>query len=64
MDAGLDPTTDANIAASGASDQTERDARVTGNKVDHDTATVPHPNVQDRAAGDTMEGTGRQEREA
>jgi uncharacterized membrane protein (TIGR02234 family) len=64
MDAGVDPTEDANIAASGASDQTERDARAAGNKVDHDTATVPHPDVQDRAAGDTMEDTGRQEREA
>jgi uncharacterized membrane protein (TIGR02234 family) len=41
-----------------------RDARATGNKVDHDTAKVPHPDVQDRAAGDTMEDTGRQEREA
>jgi hypothetical protein len=29
-----------------------------------DTAKVPHPDVQDRAAGDTMEDTGRQEREA
>jgi uncharacterized membrane protein (TIGR02234 family) len=29
-----------------------------------DTAKVPHPDVQDRAAGATMEDTGRQEREA
>jgi hypothetical protein len=41
MDAGVDPTADAN-----------------------DTAKVPHPDVQDRAAGATMEDTGRQEREA
>jgi hypothetical protein len=27
-------------------------------------AKVPHPDVQDRAAGATMEDTGRQEREA
>jgi uncharacterized membrane protein (TIGR02234 family) len=60
MDAGVDPTT----AASGASNQTEREAQATGNKVDHDMAKVPHPDVQDRSAGDTMEGTGRQEREA
>ena len=54
----------ANIAASGASNQTERDARATADKVDHDMAKVPHPDVQDRSADDTMEGTGRQEREA
>jgi uncharacterized membrane protein (TIGR02234 family) len=41
LDAGVDPTTEAN-----------------------DTAKVPHPDVQDRAAGATMEDTGRQEREA
>jgi uncharacterized membrane protein (TIGR02234 family) len=41
-----------------------RDARATGNIDDLDTAKVPHPDVQDRAAGDTMEDTGRQEREA
>ena len=33
-------------------------------KDDHDTAKVPDPDVHDRAAGDTMEDTGRQEREA
>ena len=54
----------ANIAASGASNQTERDARATADKVDHDMAKVPHPDVQDRSADDTMEDTGRQEREA
>jgi uncharacterized membrane protein (TIGR02234 family) len=43
---------------------TSRDARATADKVDHDMAKVPHPDVQDRAAGDTMEGTGRQERGA
>jgi uncharacterized membrane protein (TIGR02234 family) len=41
LDAGVDPTTEAN-----------------------DTAKVPHPDVRDRAAGATMEDTGRQEREA
>ena len=46
MDAGLDPTTD----ASG-------DARAAQNKTDHETAKVPHPNVHDRDAGDTMDGT-------
>jgi uncharacterized membrane protein (TIGR02234 family) len=56
MDAGIDPTTDASVG--------NREAQATGRKADHDTAEVPHPDVQDRAAGDTMEGTGRQEREA
>jgi uncharacterized membrane protein (TIGR02234 family) len=31
---------------------------------DHETAQVPDPDVHDRAAGDTMEDTGRQAREA
>jgi uncharacterized membrane protein (TIGR02234 family) len=60
MDAGLDPTTDASVGNRAP----PHDARAAENKVDHDKATVPHPDVQDRAAGDTMEGTGRQEREA
>jgi hypothetical protein len=41
-----------------------RDARATGNTDDHDTAKVPDPHVHNHAAGDTMEDTGRQEREA
>jgi uncharacterized membrane protein (TIGR02234 family) len=42
----------------------KRDARAAGNIDDHDTAKVPDPHVHNRAAGDTMEDTGRQEREA
>jgi uncharacterized membrane protein (TIGR02234 family) len=41
-----------------------RDARAAGNIDDHETAKVPDPDVRDRAAGDTMENTGRQEPEA
>ena len=40
------------------------DAGVDPTTNDHGTAKVPHPDVQDRAADDTMEDTGRQEREA
>jgi hypothetical protein len=61
---GEDGGNPANIAASGASNQIERDARAAGNKVDHNTANVPDPNVHKRAASDTMEDTGRQERGA
>jgi uncharacterized membrane protein (TIGR02234 family) len=61
---GEDSGNPANIAASGASNQIERDARAAGNKVDHNTANVPDPNVHKRAASDTMEDTGRQERGA
>jgi uncharacterized membrane protein (TIGR02234 family) len=46
MDAGFDPTTDASGDA-GAAEKT----------TDHETATVLHPNVHDRDAGDTMDGT-------
>jgi uncharacterized membrane protein (TIGR02234 family) len=48
MDAGVDPTAD--VSAGNPRD-------------DHDTARLPHPDVQDRAAGDTMEDTGRHDRE-
>jgi uncharacterized membrane protein (TIGR02234 family) len=42
-----------------------RDARAAENNVnDRNTAKVPDPNVHKRAAGDTMEDTGRQERGA
>jgi uncharacterized membrane protein (TIGR02234 family) len=41
MDAGLDPTTDASV----------------GNTADHDTPTVADPEVHDRRAGATMDGT-------
>jgi uncharacterized membrane protein (TIGR02234 family) len=54
----------ADIAASGASNQTERDARASANEDDHNTAKVPDPNVHEREADDTMEDTGRQERGA
>jgi uncharacterized membrane protein (TIGR02234 family) len=40
------------------------DAGVDPTANDHNTAKVLDPNVHDRAAGDTMEDTGRQEREA
>jgi uncharacterized membrane protein (TIGR02234 family) len=46
MDAGFDPTTDARGIAG-----------ATENTTDHQTAKVPHPNVHDRDAGDTMDGT-------
>jgi uncharacterized membrane protein (TIGR02234 family) len=59
MDVGVDPTTDARSTA-----DSPRDARAAGNIDDDKTAKVPDPNVHDRAAGDTMEDTGRQEREA
>jgi uncharacterized membrane protein (TIGR02234 family) len=40
------------------------DAGVDPTTNDHNTAKVPDPNVHERAAGDTMEDTGRQERGA
>jgi hypothetical protein len=40
------------------------DAGVDPTTNDRNTAKVPDPNVHKRAAGDTMEDTGRQERGA
>ena len=60
LDAGVDPT-DARVGPTNPTGDAQAAGKIPD---DHNTAKVADPNVHDRAAGDTMEGTGRQERGA